>query len=207
MEVRPYHQSKKCQYCNHEYEEECDNHWEYEEDTDCAKECVINECNQSCPTDPDLLLLRMNAKNEREAIAFYLMAATRTSGPLCQLFMDTARHEMVHFRKLMQLVGKYDPVQALAFKELGINLPFHGFRKHQSTPNQCYQDRLEIIDLLTKALTDELAAINLYQESYEKACHDDVKALFCANGNDEKIHVAEFWKALMVFTKESNQPS
>jgi len=43
----------------------------------------------------------------------------------------------------------------------------------------------------------------MYQESYEKACHRDVKALFCNNANDEKIHVAEFWKALMVFTKEN----
>lgn len=206
MDTRPFHKPGKYEYCNddceNEMEDDCENHCEM----NCKNEYNMKECNPTCPTDPDLLLLRMNAKGEREAIAFYLTAATKVSGPLCELFLDTARDEMMHFRRSMILLAKYDPVQAQAFDEVGINLPFHGFRKNQSTNSSCYQDRLEIIDLLTRAISDELAAINMYQESYEKACHDDVKALFCSNGNDEKIHVAEFWRALMVFTKETNRP-
>jgi len=187
METRPYYKQNKYDYCN----DDC----EMEEEEEC------DEDNESCPTDPDLLLLRQNAKGEREAIAFYLRAASKTSGPLCQLFLDTARDEMIHFKKLMILLAKYDPIQAQAFEEVGINLPDE-LRKAPSS-KYCPEDRLEIIDLLTKSITDELAAINMYQESYKEARHDDVKALFCNNGNDEKHHVAEFWKALIVFTKEA----
>ena len=186
METRPYYQKNKYNYCS----DEC----EIEEDE-------WDEGNQSCPTDPDLLLLRQNAKGEREAIAFYLRAATKVNGSLCELFFHTAQDEMIHFRKSMTLLAKYDPIQDQAFEEVGINLPDE-LRKAPSAKN-CPEDRLEIIDLLTKAITDELTAINMYQESYEKACHSDVKALFCNNGNDEKHHVAEFWKVLMTFTKEN----
>lgn len=207
MENRPYYKPGKYEYCNDDYEDENEDNCDTDYEDDCQNKHEMNECDQLCPTDPDLLLLRMNAKGEREAIAFYLAASTKASGPLCQLFLDTARDEMVHFRRSMILLAKYDTIQAQAFKEVGINLPFNNLRKNQSTNSYCYQDRLEIIDLLTKAITDELGAINMYQESYEKACHDDVKALFCNNGNDEKMHVAEFWRALMIFTKESNRPS
>jgi len=108
---------------------------------------------------------------------------------------------MTHFRKAMILLAKYDPPQAQAFNEIGINLPDE-LRKTPSA-NYCPQDKLEIIDLLTRSITDELKAINMYQESYEAANHNDVKALFCNNANDEKVHFAEFWKALMAFTKEN----
>jgi rubrerythrin len=170
---------------------------------ECMGECEMEAENECCPTDPDLLLLRQNAKGEREAIAFYLKAASNTTGPLCQLFLDTARDEMTHFRKSMALLAKYDSIQARAFDKLGIDLPCNEFRKNQSTSNYCSKDKQEIIDLLTKSITGELDAINMYQESYEKACHDDVKALFCNNAHDEKMHVAEFWEALMYFTRES----
>jgi len=185
METRPYYKKNHYNYCSDEFEmeEECD------------------EVDESCPTDPDLLLIRQNAKGEREAIAFYLRAAAKTSGSLCELFFHTAQDEMLHFRKSMILLAKYDPLQAQAFEEVGINLPDE-LRKAPSS-KYCPEDKLEIIDLLTRAIAEELAAINMYQESYVKACHDDVKALFCNNGNDEKHHVAEFWKALMVFTKEN----
>lgn len=190
METRPYYKKNEYKYSN----DEC---------KIGKKECDEDE--ELCLTDPDLLLLRQNAIGERETIAFYLRAASKTSGPLCQLFLDTARDEMLHFRKAMILLAKYDPLQAQAFAEVGINLPDQ-LRK-SSSPNYCPEDKLEIIDLLTKAIAGELEAINLYQQSYKKACHDDVKALFCDNGNDEKIHVAEFWKALMVITKENALPS
>lgn len=186
MENRPYYKTNKY----HDYMDECE-----------VEKCETEKYDDSCLTDSDLLLLRMNAKGEREAIAFYLKAASKTSGPLCELFFHTAQDEMIHFRNSMILLAKYDPIQAAAFEEVGINLPDE-LRKTPS-PNYCPQDKLEIIDLLTQAIASELEAINLYQESYEKACHDDVKALFCKNGNDEKMHVAEFWKALMVFTKEN----
>ena len=186
MENRPYYKTNKYNYYSGESKEE-------------DEECV--EDDESCPTDLDLLLLRQNAIGERKAIAYYLHATTTTSGTLSELFLNTARDEMIHFRKSMILLAKYDPMQALAFKELGINLPDE-LRK-TSSPSYCSQDKLEIIDLLTKAITDELEAINMYQESYQKAAHDDVKALFCNNSNDEKVHVAEFWKALMIFSKEN----
>jgi rubrerythrin len=186
MERIPLYKTSKYHYDSAEYEAEED-------------DCTEND--ESCPTDPDLLLLRQNAKGEREAIAFYLRAASLTTGTLSQLFLDTARDEMMHFRNSMILLAKYDPPQAQAFEDVGIKLPDE-LRKNQSS-NTCTQDRLESIDLLTKAIVDELAAINMYQESYEKAYHDDVKALFCNNANDEKVHVAEFWKAIMGFTKEN----
>jgi len=185
METRPYYKKNNYNY----------GHVNYEMDDECE------DGDESCPTDPDLLLLRQNAKDERVAIAFYLRAAAKTNGALCELFFHTAQDEMIHFRKLMILLAKYDPIQAQAFEEVGINLPDE-LRKSPSI-KCCPEDKLEIIDLLTKAIVDELAAINMYQESYEKADHDDVKSLFCNNGSDEKHHVAEFWKALMVCTKEN----
>ena len=188
MKNKPYYQKNKYNYCSEECEEE-----------DEEEEC--DEDDESCLTDPDLLLLRQNAKDEREAIAFYLRAASKTSGTLCELFFHTAQDEMIHFRKLMILLAKYDPIQDEAFEDAGIHLP-NELRKSASSKS-CPEDRLEIIDLLTKSIADELTAINMYQESYLKACHTDVKALFCSNGNDEKHHVAEFWKALLVFTKEN----
>jgi len=205
METRPYHKPGKYEYFHHEYEED----GECEEECECEQEEEeeVTECNKTCPTDPDLLLLRQNAKCEREAVALYLNASTKANGPLCQLFLDIARDEMLHFRQLMILLAKYDSIQAHAFKEMGISLPVSEFRKTQPATNDCYQDRLEIINILTRAIARELDAINMYQESYEKACHDDVKARFCHNANDEKLHVAELWKALMIFTKESNRPS
>lgn len=151
-----------------------------------------------CPTDPDLLLLRKNAIGERQAIDFYLRAGARTTGALRDLFIDTAGDEMVHFRNSMAMLAQYDPQQAAAFDEVGIVLPAADSLLRQ----QDVCDRLEAIHLLTQAITDELAAINQYQESYEAAENEDVAALFCQNANDEKLHLAEFWKALMVYTRE-----
>lgn len=164
----------------------------------CFDECDMFGMDELCPTDPDLLLLRKNAQGEREAIAYYLRAAEITGGKLCELFLDTARDEMIHFRNIMLLLAKYDSEQAIALDEADIDLPIEEFRKKDICP----EDRLEIIDLLTKSITDELSAINMYQESYEAACHEDVMALFCQHANDEKLHVAEFWKILSCYTKE-----
>lgn len=151
-----------------------------------------------CPTDNDLLLLRKNACGERKAIYFYLCAAEKTSGALCRLFTEIAEDEMVHFRHSMTLLSKYDPIQSCAFNDACINLPpVDCFRKSKSCSS------FEAMSLLTEAIEDELMDINAYQESYCCAEHNDVKILFCNNANDEKLHVARLWKALMTFTKEN----
>lgn len=151
-----------------------------------------------CPMDNDLILLRKNAIGERHAIYDYLCAAEKTSGDLCKLFTELAHDEMVHFRRTMTVLAAYDTIQDCAFNDACINLPpLDSFRKSKSS--SCF----EIMKLLTDAINDELAAINLYQESYTCAEHNDVKILFCDNANDEKIHVAKLWKALMCYTKEN----
>ncbi|MBP2633529.1 MAG: hypothetical protein H6Q70_4157 [Firmicutes bacterium] len=155
-----------------------------------------------CPTDPDLLLLRKNAIGERLAIYYYLCAAEQTSGDLNKLFTEIAHDEMIHFRRTMAVLAEYDSVQGCAFNDVQISLPsLDSFRKSKT----CCQ--LEAIDLLTHAITDELSAINQYQESYIAAEHKDVKILFCDNANDEKTHVAELWKALMTCTNENTLKS
>ncbi|WP_110953826.1 hypothetical protein [Anaerosinus massiliensis] len=152
-----------------------------------------------CPTDPDLLLLRKNAIGERMAIYFYLCAAEQTSGELCKLFTEIAQDEMVHFRRTMTVLACLDPVQNCAFNDVEINLPsIDSFRK--SNKNCC---NFEVLELLTQAINNELAAINQYQESYTCAKNKDVKVLFCDNANDEKVHLAELWKAIMLCTNEN----
>ena len=156
------------------------------------------EQNCMCPTDPDLLLLRKMAIGERRGIYFYLCAAEKTSGALCKLFTEIAEDEMVHFRNLMALLAKYDSVQCCAFNDACINLPpADSFRKSKSCSS------FEVLDLLSRAIEDELSDINHYQESYCAAEHKDVKVLFCNNGNDEKVHMARLWKALMTYTNEN----
>ena len=154
--------------------------------------------NCMCPTDPDLLLLRRMAISERKGIYFYLCAAEKTSGSLCKLFTEIAEDEMVHFRNIMTLLARYDPVQCCAFNDVCITLPcIDSFRKSKSCSN------LEAIDLLTRAIVDELCDANNYQESYCAAQHKVVKILFCNNGNDEKVHAAKLWKCLMAYTNEN----
>ncbi len=190
MDNRPLYSKPKYNYsCN----DECD--------TDDEDDVALCATDPNFPTDPDLILLRRAAQDERAAITLYLRAASKTCEPVCRLFLDTARDEMIHFRSIMILLAKYDPIQAQAFQNLGINLASGNLRKNHST-NHISEEKLETIDLLSLAIISELATINMYQESYEQASHADVKALFVTNGNEEKLHLAEFWKALMVYTKE-----
>lgn len=150
-----------------------------------------------CPTDPDLILIRKNAAGERRAIYHYLCAAEKTGGALCKLFTEIAQDEMVHFRRSMTMLAKYDPIQDCAFNDACINLPpVDSFRKSKS----CSQ--MEAMDLLTRSIAQELEDINMYQESYCCAQHNDVKILFCDTANDEKIHVAKLWKAMMAYSNE-----
>jgi rubrerythrin len=190
MDNRPYYSKPKYNYSGSDV---CD--------TDDEDDAELHSTDSSFPTDPDLLLLRKAAQEERAAITLYLRAASKTSEPVCRLFLDTARDKMLHFRRTMALLAKYDPIQAQAFQNLGINLALGDVRKNHSA-SHCSEERLETIDLLSLAIISELAAINMYQESYEQACHDDVETLFANNANESKLHLAEFWKALMVYTKE-----
>lgn len=151
-----------------------------------------------CPTDPDLILIRKNAIGERHAIYHYFCAAEKTSGALCKLFTEIAQDEMIHFRRSMTLLAKYDSIQDCAFNDVCINLPpVESFRKSKSCST------IEAMDLLSCSIAAELADINQYQESYCCAQHNDVKIMFCETANDEKIHVAKLWKALMTITNEN----
>lgn len=161
----------------------------YSENTDYA--CM-------CPTDPDLILLRKAGIDERNGIYHYLCAAEKTCGPIAKLFTEIAHDEMIHFRRTMSLLAKYDAIQDCAFNDACINLPpADSFRKSKSC---CVMD---IINILTESISHELADINRYQESYICAKHEDVKIHFCETGNDEKIHLAKLWKAIMTYTNEN----
>lgn len=156
------------------------------------------DCACMCPADPDLILLRKAGMDERSGICHYLCAAEKTSGPLCKLFTEIAHDEMIHFRRTMSLLAKYDPIQDCAFNDACINLPpADSYRKSKACPE------MEIISLLTASITSELADINQYQEGFICAKHNDVKIHFCETGNDEKIHLAKLWKAIMAYTNEN----
>ncbi|MDF2502024.1 MAG: hypothetical protein K0Q77_2738 [Anaerosporomusa subterranea] len=182
----------------------------------------IDECedyddyNEECPNHPDLLLLREAAADERNAIAFYLRAAHVTC--LDSLFLDVAEDEMQHFMQTMQLISSLDPIQAEIFEEECLPFltmprrPKHKPAKWQPpepedniedvavTPPSL--DELATVDILTKAISDELMAINKYQRFMSEATLPEVRDLFCLLMNGEKEHLAEFIKALFCITHE-----
>lgn len=189
-------------------------------------QCVIDTCvedddmidDDECPNDPDLLLLRDAAADERNAIAFYLRAAHVTC--LDSLFLDVAEDEMHHFIETMQLVSSLDPIQAERFEEQGLTVLTTLQRLAKKSvkwmpPNEAADEaevippsleEMDTVDILTKAINDELMAINKYQRYMEEAVHPEVKALFCHLMNEEKEHVAEFIKALWCITHEPLPP-
>jgi rubrerythrin len=176
-------------------------------------EQMEEEC---CPDNPDLLLLRDAAVDERTAIAFYLRAAKETC--LTDLFLHVARDEMRHFVMVMHHITMLDSVQAEALEEMDLD----ALVMRRGTPKweQCScptedteadtcedseeqeDEELDTIDYLTKALTGELQAINKYQTYMEKAECEQNQRLFCHLMNDEKEHVAEFTAALFKITNE-----
>jgi rubrerythrin len=179
----------------------------------------IDECdndNEECPNHPDLLLLREAAVDERNAIAFYLRSAQVTC--LDSLFLDVAEDEMQHFIQTMLLISSLDPVQAEAFENE--NLPFLTMPRRPKQMTAKWQppepenivedvvitppslDELATVDILTKAIGDELMAINKYQRFMSEATLPEVRDLFCQLMNEEKEHVAEFIKALFCITHE-----
>jgi rubrerythrin len=167
-----------------------------------------------CPNHPDLLLLRDAAADERNAIAFYL-EASRTSC-LPRLFLDVAEDEMQHYVEIMREISRLDPVQAQMFSEQ--NLDFLLMTRPLFKPKAKATEAADIqivppdrkamptVILLTKALTDELLAVNKYQRYMETAEDPDVQRLFCHLMNEEKEHIAEFTAALFELTHEPVLP-
>lgn len=170
---------------------------------------------EECPDHPDLYLLRDAAADERGAIADYLECALKTC--LDEVFLDVAEDEMHHYVELMRLISRLDPVQAEMLEEedldfLVMNRAFACKPKcEKHKPIQEEQDvevilpdkeDMPAIRCLTKAIQDELHAINKYQKYMDQAENPCVKQLFCHIMNEEKEHVAEFTAALFEITRE-----
>ncbi|HML32685.1 ferritin-like domain-containing protein [Sporomusa sphaeroides] len=173
-------------------------------------ETTTAETADTCPCHPDLLLLRDAAADERNAIAFYLEAARGSC--LCQLFLDIAADEMQHFAELMQMVSCLDPVQAEIFSETGLDAlvaerPLYrpkNKNKKVDDPQGILPDRKDMVtvNFLTRAVVDELQAINKYQRYMQAAEKPSVARLFCHIMNEEKEHLAQFTAELFKLTNE-----
>ncbi len=169
-----------------------------------------------CPNHPDLYLLRDAAADERGAIADYLTCAAETC--LDELFLDVAEDEMQHYVETMRLIARFDPIQAEMLEEedlgfLVMQRPIGKAKWSQSAKKNPAEETdvgvippnkkdLPAIRCITKAIQDELHAINKYQRYMNDAETDLVKEHFCELMNDEKEHVAEFTAALFELTHE-----
>ncbi|MDF2875809.1 MAG: hypothetical protein K0R22_2492 [Sporomusa sp.] len=166
-----------------------------------------------CPSDPDLLLLRDAAADERNAIAFYLDAARNSCTP--QLFLDVAEDEMEHYVEIMREISRLDPVQAALLSEAGLDTLVMSRPLFQSKSKTAKEialkdtqvilpDKKEMptVHLLTRALNDEFLATNKYQRYMLTAENTEVQILFCHLMNEEKKHIAEFTAALFEITNE-----
>ncbi|MCX7780754.1 MAG: ferritin-like domain-containing protein [Negativicutes bacterium] len=175
---------------------------------------------KECPNNPDLLLLRDAAADERKAVLQYLNAARDNC--LAELFLDVAEDEMHHYVEIMQQIVRLDSVQADMFREVNLNMMTLG-RPAKNTPkkwnymnqqNAAAEDAEELsvalpderdmpaICHLTAGLVEEFAATNKYQRYMNEACDPRVKELFCHLMNEEKEHIAEFTAALFDLTGE-----
>ena len=189
-----------------------------------------NKCNDECPDNPDLLLLRDAAADERNAIAEYLEAALTTTLDKC--FLSVAKDEMCHFVQTMQLISCLDPVQAEELREANLTMLTVMGAARKMKPGWSYYEqkckktcekpiekpcnkpcdtvcddmisKQDLIDVqyLTRALDGELHAINKYQTYMNEALCEEVKAHFCELMNEEKEHVAEFTACLYNITHE-----
>ena len=179
---------------------------------DCYPACSTDA--EECPNHPDLYLLRDAAADERGAIADYLCCAMETAQT--EVFLDVAEDEMQHFVETMRLISLFDPVQVKMLEEekLGALLMK---RPTAGTPKWAPKQPKEPADVeveppakkdmpaircLTKAIQDELHAINKYQKYMNQAKDHRVKDHFCELMNEEKEHVAEFTAALFKLTHE-----
>ncbi len=178
----------------------------------CPPSCLPAE--DECPNHPDLYLLRDAAADERGAIADYLFCAAETC--LDEVFLDVVEDEMRHFAETMRLISLFDPVQAemLEEEDLGFLVLRRPMGKPKWAPAKKAQQAEDVgvvppgkkdlpaIRCLTKAIQDELHAINKYQRYMNEAEDSRVKEHFCELMNDEKEHVAEFTAALFKLTHE-----
>ncbi|SDF78261.1 ferritin-like domain-containing protein [Sporolituus thermophilus] len=176
----------------------------------CHPSCMPDM--DECPNHPDLYLLRDAAADERGAIADYLTCAAETC---LEIFLDVAEDEMRHYVETMRLISLFDPVQAEMLEEQDLDflvMKRPGKPKWPPTKKAQYKQDVEVVspnkkDLpaihcLTKAIQDELHAINKYQRYMNEAEDPRVKNHFCELMNDEKEHVAEFTAALFKLTHE-----
>ncbi len=177
----------------------------------CAPSCTPNM--DECPNHPDLYLLRDAAADERGAIADYFSCAAETC---LEVFLDVAEDEMQHFVETMRLISLFDPVQAkmLIEEDLDILTMKTRIRKPKWVSSKNIQEEQDVqvtppnkkdlpaIRCLTKAIQDELHAINKYQQYMNQAKDPRVKEHFCELMNEEKEHVAEFTAALFELTHE-----
>lgn len=194
----------------------------YGKNTGCAPSCLPNNNNNNnisndaeCPDHPDLCLLRDAAADERGAIADYLDCALSTC--VRDVFLDVAEDEMQHFVQTMRLISSLDPVQAEMLEEadldfLTMSRPLGRPKWSNAKAAAQADDDVQVvlpnkkdicaIRCLTKAIQDELHAINKYQRYMNQAREPEVQALFCELMNEEKEHVAEFTSALFKLTNE-----
>lgn len=176
-----------------------------------------NVNNAQYASDPDLLLLRDAAADERNAIALYLEAAMETG--LDDLFLDAAEDEMRHYVETMQAISRLDPVQARLLKEEKLTdltmvrrlnkTKWNGYKvddDDEVIPSVPSKEDMRSIRYLTRGLSDELHAINKYQRYMLEAEHGFVRDLFGHLMNEEKEHVAEFTAALYNITDEPLPP-
>lgn len=168
---------------------------------------------EPCPSDPDLLLLRDAAADERTAIAFYLDAARNSCTP--QLFLDIAATKMEHYVEIMRAISRLDPVQATLLSEAGLDQlvmirPLFPSKAKAAKETLCpdspitLPDKKEMptVNLLTKALNDAFLTTNKYQRYMLTAENTDVQLLFCHLMNEEKEHITELTAALFELTNE-----
>ena len=181
----------------------------------CGPSCEHD--GDDCPNHPDLYLLRDAAADERGAIADYLECAFNACTQ--EVFLDVTEDEMQHYVETMRLIAYFDPVQAEMLEDE--NLDFLVLKRklgkakwkqmeHQDDgePEVVMPDKRDIgkIRCLTKAIQDELHAINKYQQYMNQAKESEVKQHFCDLMNEEKEHVAEFTAALFAITHEPLPP-
>lgn len=184
----------------------------------CKPTNIVDFCSnemEECPNHPDLYLLRDAAADERGAIADYLECAVNNPC-VAEVFLDAAEDEMQHYIETMRLISMLDPVQAEMLEEqdldyLTMKRPISKAKSVKKMQAQEEEDvqvipphkkDLAAIRCLTKAIQDELHAINKYQRYMNEAEEPQVKEHFCELMNEEKEHVAEFTAALFDLTHE-----
>lgn len=172
--------------------------------------------NNLYPENPDLLLLRDAAANERETIAFYLKVSQDIPA-LADLFNEIAKDEMQHYVMIMRHICMLDPIQAQEMKEVGREelaiMPRFSDQHELNAAERTFEYALseseknsEGMQYLTDALIEEFLVANKYHTYLKKAEVENNKRLFCWLLNDEKKHIAEFTANLFDFTGEPIAP-